>query len=73
MEHLGQARDHVARGEQLVADQRQLIAELDRDGHDTKLARELLAAFEESQAEHKRHLAMIERELANMDRMPGPR
>jgi len=44
--HLEMAQRHVAEGEQHLARQRKLIAELERDGHDTALAIELLHEFE---------------------------
>ena len=50
--HLEQAERHVAEGEQHIARQRELIAELERDGHDTTTAIELLRTFEQSQAGH---------------------
>ena len=46
-DHLEQARRHVADGDKHVARQRQLVAKLDRDGHDSSEARRLLEQFEE--------------------------
>lgn len=45
--HLVQAERHVSEGTQHVRRQRELVASLDRDGHDTTDARKLLAQFEE--------------------------
>jgi hypothetical protein len=45
-EHLQKARNHVAESEAHVRRQRTIVADLERDGHDTALARELLAKFE---------------------------
>jgi hypothetical protein len=50
--HLALAERHVAEGEQHLARQRKLVAELQRDGHDTALAIELLHEFERTQASH---------------------
>ena len=50
--HLQQAERHVAEGEQHIARQRRLIADLERQGHDTALAVELLREFERTQASH---------------------
>lgn len=51
-QHLAQAEEHVRRGAEHLASQRAIIAELERDGHDTKVARGLLATYEEMQAMH---------------------
>lgn len=48
--HLAQAEEHVATGYRNIARQRGLIAELERDGHDTAKARALLSQFEELHA-----------------------
>jgi hypothetical protein len=42
LQHLAQAERHVAEGEQHLLRQEELIAELDRDGHDTEEARVIL-------------------------------
>jgi hypothetical protein len=47
-----QADAHVARGEEIVRRQRDIVAELDRDGHNSRLARELLSQFERLQHMH---------------------
>ncbi len=49
---LVQAEQHVALGECHIARQLELIAELERDGHDSTKAKELLAVFLETQALH---------------------
>lgn len=51
-QHLAQAERHVAEGERRIARQRELVAELARDGHDTDQATQLLRQFEELQALH---------------------
>jgi hypothetical protein len=51
-EDLERAEQHVALSERHISRQRELIAELERDGHDTQLAAELLSTLEESQAAH---------------------
>lgn len=58
-QHLAQAEAHVARGERTIARQRQIIAELERDGHDTTAARELLVQF----------LGILELHVADRDRL----
>jgi hypothetical protein len=47
--HLRQAEEHVVLGEQHIARQRVLIAELERNTRDTAKAAELLKEFEELQ------------------------
>jgi hypothetical protein len=62
--HLAQAKEAIAKGERHIARQKQLIAELERDGHDSQTARELLAQFESVQALHIEHGDRLCRELA---------
>ena len=51
-EHLQLANKHVAKGEQHLANQRELICQMERDGHNSTEARRLLKEFEELQAMH---------------------
>jgi hypothetical protein len=64
LRHLAQARRHVADGERHVARQRELVAELERDGHDTTQSRALLNQFEQMLALHIADRDRIEQELA---------
>jgi hypothetical protein len=48
-EHLAHAEELVARGERRIADQRELVAELELGGQDAMQARQLLARYEELQ------------------------
>jgi hypothetical protein len=64
--HLAQARRHVTEGEQHVARQRNLLAELPRDGHDTTEAAKLLENFEDLQRMHVADSDRLERELAQL-------
>jgi hypothetical protein len=63
-EHLRQARDHVAQGEEHIRRQRALIAQLERDGYETALAKQLLATLEETQVLHEQDRERLIRELA---------
>ncbi len=63
LEHLAKANEHVELGERHVRRQRELVAELERDGHDTREARKLLEQFEKLQDMHKADRDRIEREL----------
>ena len=47
------ANRHIAAGNRVVTRQRQLITELEADGHDTREALALLARFEDLLALHK--------------------
>jgi len=58
---LSRAEAHVANGQARLAQQREIIAELDREGHDTAPAKDVLASFERTQAMH----------IANRDRIAG--
>jgi hypothetical protein len=60
---LYQAERHVASGERHIARQHDLIAELQRDGHDTTEAKALLKKFEELQTMHLNDRDRLLREL----------
>jgi hypothetical protein len=62
-EHLAQANRHVAEGEGHVTKQRELVAQMERDGHDTTEALKLLGHFEELQELHIADRNRIEEEL----------
>ncbi|MBV8534283.1 MAG: hypothetical protein JO128_01750 [Alphaproteobacteria bacterium] len=64
LEHLAMANRHVEKGERHVRRQRELVAELERDGHNTVEAKKLLEQFEKLQEMHKADRDRIERELA---------
>ena len=51
-EHMAMSDRHVALGAQHIERQRKLVAELERDGHDTALAKWLLRQLEELQVLH---------------------
>ena len=51
-DYLALAGRHVAEGERNIAEQREIIAELERDGRDTTQARALLEQFEELEVLH---------------------
>jgi len=69
-EHLRLAEEHVAAGERSIARQRQVIRELERDGHDSTNAHELLEQFEEIQAMHVQGRDRLVDELAGLTREP---
>ncbi|SCB54784.1 hypothetical protein GA0061098_103052 [Bradyrhizobium shewense] len=64
-QHLVMAERHVALGEKHVLKQEALIAELDRDGHNTADALKLLAIMRATQRLHRQDR---DRLLADFDR-----
>lgn len=66
--HLAQAEQHVAEGEKHLIRQRELIAKLERDGHDTKEATAFLEQLEEMQGMHVADRDRLKNELRNADR-----
>ncbi|MEA2913377.1 MAG: hypothetical protein QOJ15_5458 [Bradyrhizobium sp.] len=70
--NLTQAEAHVAKGHERIALQHEIIAELEREGHDTVPARELLATFEKTQAMHVANRDRIAGKLATLDYRPWP-
>jgi hypothetical protein len=66
-QHLATAERHVADGERYLARQEEIIAELDRDGHDTRDARQILATMRATQTLHRQD---VERLLKQLDQLP---
>jgi hypothetical protein len=69
LQHLAQAEDHVAAGTQHVARQREIIAEVERDGHDAPQAKALLEQFEQLQ---EMHVVDRDRLLRNVEALREP-
>jgi hypothetical protein len=65
VDHLEQAKRHVAKGKEHVARQRNVIAKLEHNGHDTTMARDLLTQLENSLAMHVEGQLRLERELSS--------
>lgn len=63
LEHLAQAERHVDEGERHLAQQRAHVDELERDGHDSSVARELLRTMERTQVLHLSDRERMRREL----------
>ncbi|SFH81178.1 hypothetical protein [Bradyrhizobium sp. Gha] len=63
-QHLAMAERHVALGEDHLARQEALVAELDRDGHDTADALAILATMRETQRLHLQDRDRLLAELA---------
>jgi hypothetical protein len=68
--HLAKAEAHIEKGWKILTRQRELIAELERDGHDTAQARTTLKEFEELQAMHISGRETVLHELAQTAKAP---
>jgi hypothetical protein len=62
-QHLAQAERHAAEGRRHLARQEALVAELDRDGHDTTEARKVLATLRATQTLHEEDVGRLLGEL----------
>src|SRR5579883_3437661 len=71
LDHLALAEKAVAQGQQHIDREEQMIADLDRGGHDTRLARETLATLRRMQAEHVAHRNLI-LEMLRQKAQAGP-
>lgn len=63
-EHLALVEQHIRDGERHIGRQRQLIAELQRSGHDSSTAQDLLRSYEQSQSLHIAKRDRMRQELA---------
>jgi len=63
-EHLAQSIRHIARAEEMVCKQRDLIARLAGDGHDTGMAENLLATMLTTLDRMRDHRRLIEAAIA---------
>jgi hypothetical protein len=66
--HLAAAEEHVALGEKTIANQRRVLENLLRDGHDTAIAEKLLTAFLDTQDLHIADRNRLREELAQSRR-----
>ena len=64
---LQKAEEHVRQGESHLKSQRRVIAELKKDGHDTKTARSLYRTFEDLQLSHVANRDRLALELRHVD------
>jgi hypothetical protein len=63
LDHLASARRHVAEAERHVAHQREIVAQRERDGHDTATSKQLLDQVEELCRMHVADRDRLEQEL----------
>ena len=68
LESFSRALRHVAIGEANIARQREIVAQLERGGHNSLEARSLLASFEEIQDMHVAHRNRLEIALAEISK-----
>lgn len=61
--HLAEAEAQVVKGLRHIADQRDVVEQLERDGHDSTTARDLLTTLLHSQQLHEEHRDRLKREL----------
>jgi len=64
IKRLAEVESLVMLGEVIVAQQHQLIADMERDGMDTRMARQLLVEFEETLSLHIAGRDQLKAELA---------
>jgi hypothetical protein len=64
--NLAEAEQHVARGEKNIANQRRVLENLLRDGHDSTEAEQLLTTFLNTQDLHIEHRNHWRAELARV-------
>jgi len=62
MQHLAQAERHAADGEIIAVRQKELIAEIERQGHDAANARASLVLFKDLQRMHSADASRLRRE-----------
>jgi hypothetical protein len=63
-DHLAQAIRHIARAEEMVMEQRDLIDRMAQHGHDTTLAETVLLTMQSNLDRMHEHRAMIEHAIA---------
>ena len=68
--HLEQANRHIAEGRERIAAQRARVALMERSGHDTGLARDLLCHFERTLEHMLEHRELILREIDRLQQRP---
>lgn len=71
LDHLALAEKAIQEGERHIIREEQMLADLDRGGHDTKRAWETLAALRRMQGEHVAHRNLI-LEMLRRKETPDP-
>jgi len=66
-QELARAEQHISEFKQRISAQEALVAELERDGHPTKVAQSLLRQFRESLRLAHEHRELLLKELADLD------
>jgi hypothetical protein len=65
LDHLAMAERHVVQGRRHIAQQMQIVINLENGGHDTTVARSLLINFEDAQRMHIADRDRLVKELAD--------
>jgi hypothetical protein len=68
LQRLEEIDRHIALGKEHIARQREIIEELDSEGHDTTAAKELLETFLATQAAHEEHQRTVIEDLGGHSR-----
>jgi hypothetical protein len=68
LDDLAMVSRHVTGGEQIIARQRELVAQLERDGRDASDAKRLLLQFQDAQSLHVAHRERLEKALAEISK-----
>jgi hypothetical protein len=68
---LNEAQNHIAQGARAIRRQREVVAELRRDGHNTARACALLAEFEQIQRANVSERELLIRQLERVSPKPG--
>ena len=63
LQHLAEAERHIVDGARHIYNQELRLAFIERRGHDSKLARDLLETFRRMQVQHVAHYDLILSEL----------
>jgi hypothetical protein len=73
LRHLEQSKRHIIEGQDLIERQKNILADLERGGHDTTEAKRLLKNFEDIQRLHLADLERVQSELLELDAADGSR
>jgi hypothetical protein len=68
---LSRADYHIQRAQENIERQKELVQELDKDGHDTSNALRLLATLKDTLVAMQEHRQLIIEEIARLRNVPG--
>jgi hypothetical protein len=73
LEHLRRAEEDISKGHERLARQTQLIADLERHGHDATTAKAMLATMHNTLSVMEEHRRLIMKELSDSSETNGPK